>query len=119
MSQENRQLTSRNVLIASSHPLFGLGLRNLLQQRHATGVQVVGMVATLQEALSAIDQLNPDLVVVDYDDDALNRDEFLAHFMGGEKKLRIVFISLKSPDDAIVYDRRTLAASQIENWLEE
>lgn len=110
---------SRRVLIASSHPLFGQGLHRLLQERRQAGVEVVGMVATVDEALAALDQLHPDLIIVDYDDQALNRDEFLARFVEGESKLRVVLLSLHSPQEAIVYDRRTLAASQIDNWLEE
>jgi cytochrome c oxidase subunit 2 len=109
----------RRVLIASSHPLFGQGLRSLLKERHQTGVKVVGMVSNLDEALTALDKLDPDLIIVDYDDEVLNRDEFLARFVEGEKKLRVVLLSLQSGRDAVVYDRRTLAAAQIDDWLEE
>ena len=114
-----RQTKGRRVLIASSHPLFGQGLRNLLKDRHEAGVVVVGMVSSLDQALADLERLNPDLIIVDYDDEALNREEFLARFVEGEKKLRVVLLSLQSPKDAIVYDRRTLAASQIDDWLEE
>jgi DNA-binding NarL/FixJ family response regulator len=109
----------RRVLIASSHPLFGQGLRSLLQERSNAGVEVVGMVANLEQALESIEKLNPDLVIVDYDDRALNRDEFLARFVEGEKKMRLVLLSLQSRRDALIYDRRTLAASQITDWLDE
>lgn len=109
----------RRVLIASGHALFGQGLRSLLQERHTAGVEVVGMVSSLEQALSAIEKLNPDLVIVDYDDEQLNRDEFLARFVEGEKKMRLVLLSLQSGREALVYDRRTLAASQINDWLDE
>ncbi|MEW5870315.1 MAG: cytochrome c oxidase subunit II [Chloroflexota bacterium] len=113
------QTPTRRVLIASSHPLFGQGLRSLLHERRQTGVEVIGMVSNLEEALQAIEQLTPDLVIVDYDDQALNRDEFLARFVEGEKKLRVVLLSLQSSSQAIIYDRRTLAAAKIDDWLEE
>ncbi len=109
----------RRVLIASSHPLFGQGLRSLLRERQGAGVTVVGVVTSLDEALAALEKLTPDLIIVDYDDELLNRDEFLARFVEGEKKLRVVLLSLQSAKEAIVYDRRTLAASQIDDWLEE
>jgi len=111
--------TTRRVLIASNHALFGQGLRSLLKERRQAGVEVVGMVSTVDEALAALDRLHPDLIIVDYDDKDLNRDEFLARFVEGESKLRVVLLSLHSPQEAIIYDRRTLAASQIDNWLEE
>jgi cytochrome c oxidase subunit II len=115
----NSNPKKRRVLIASSHPLFGQGLRSLLNKRQETGVEVVGMVSNLGEAISALERLNPDLIIVDYDDVNLNRDEFLARFVEGEQKLRVVLLSLQSAGNAIVYDRRTLAASQIDDWLDE
>lgn len=110
---------TRRVLIASSHPLFGQGLRNLLNVRQGDRVKVVGMVSNLEQTLQALHDLSPDLLIVDNDDEDLNRDEVLARFVESEKKLRLVLLSLQSSQDAIVYDRRTLAASQIDNWLEE
>jgi cytochrome c oxidase subunit 2 len=109
----------QRILIASSHALFGQGLRSLLLSRQKADVEVVGMVSNLGEALAAIDMLEPDLVIVDYDDKALNREGFLAHFVGSEKKLRVVLLSLQNPEEAIVYDRRTMQASQIDRWLED
>lgn len=109
----------QRALIASSHSLFGQGLLSLFRKRHADQVEVVGMAATLEEALAAIDQLDPDLVIVDYDDETLNRDEFLARFVEGEKKLRLVLLSLAAGEEALVYDRRSMAASQVDAWLEE
>jgi cytochrome c oxidase subunit II len=108
------------ILIASSHPLFAEGLRSLLQRRKETDTVVVGLVSTIDEALAALENLHPDLVIVDYDDERVNRDEFLARFVEGEGRLRVVLLSLREGgDEAIVYDRRTLAASQIEDWLEK
>jgi len=109
----------QRVLIASSHALFGQGLRSLLLARQKSDVEVVGMVSNLGEALAAIDMLSPDLVIIDEDDQALNREGFLARFVGSEKKLRVVLLSLNNPEEAIVYDRRTMAAAQMDHWLEE
>ena len=114
-----KDVNKRRVLIASSHALFGQGLRSLLLERQAAGVEVIGMVTNLGEALEALDRLTPDLIIVDYDDENLNRDEFLARFVEGEKKLRVVLLSLQSGKKALVYERRTLAAAQIDDWLEE
>jgi chemotaxis response regulator CheB len=110
----------RRVLIVSSHPLFGQGLQRLLQARSETDVADVNIVTNVQDAMVAIQQFRPDLVVVDYDDEAVNRDEFLARYVEGERKLRVVLLSLKEGgSEAIVYDRRTMSASQIDDWLKE
>src|SRR3990172_2151884 len=107
------------ILIASSHPLFAEGLRSLLSRRQEKDTAVVGLVSTIEEALAALKKLHPDLVIVDYDDERVNRDEFLARFVEGEGRLRVVLLSLKEGgSEAIVYDRRTMAASQIDEWLE-
>ena len=107
------------ILIASNHPLFAQGLHSLLQKRPEMDTEVVGMVSTIDEVLVALKDLHPDLVIVDYDDELVNREEFLARFVEGEGRLRVVLLSLKEGgDEAIVYDRRTMAASQIEDWLE-
>jgi cytochrome c oxidase subunit 2 len=109
----------QRILIASSHPLFSQGIISLLDKRQEMDTEVVGIVSTIDEALQAIDNLQPDLVVVDYDDDRVNREEFLARYVEGESRLRVVLFSLKEGgDQAIVYDRRTMAASQIDDWLE-
>jgi cytochrome c oxidase subunit 2 len=113
------QARPQRVLIASSHSLFGQGLRSLLETRRKADVVVLGVVASLEEAMAALEKYDPDLIIVDYDDQTLNRDEFLARFVEGEKKLRVVLLSLNEAQEALVYDRRTLAASQIDDWLEE
>jgi cytochrome c oxidase subunit 2 len=108
------------ILIASSHPLFAEGMRSLLHARRPKDAIVVGMVSTIDEALAAIQELHPDLVVVDYDDEKVNREEFLARFVEGVGRLRVVLLSLKEGgQEAIVYDRRSTAASQVEDWLNE
>jgi len=109
----------QRVLIASSHALFGQGLRSLLQSRPRSNVELIGVVTSVEEAMLALERQDPDLIIVDYDDSVLNRDEFLARFVEGEKKLRVVLLSLNEAQDALVYDRRTLSASQIDDWLEE
>jgi cytochrome c oxidase subunit 2 len=107
------------ILIASSHPLFAQGINSLLGKRPEMDTEVVGLVSTIEEALEAIEHLYPDLVVVDYDDDQVNREEFLARFVEGQGRLRVVLFSLKEGgDQAIVYDRRSMAASEIDEWLE-
>ena len=110
---------SQRVLIASNHALFGQGLRSLLEARKGSDVEIIGVVSNLEEAIAALDKQNPDLVIVDYDDQRLNREEFLAHFIEGDKKLRVVLLSLQDGGEAIIYDRRALAATQIDDWFEE
>jgi cytochrome c oxidase subunit 2 len=110
--------TNKRVLIVSSHPLFGEGLKLLLLKRPEADVQVVGITASIEDAMHILDQQEVDLIVVDYDDEKVNKDDFLSHFVGGGNRLRVVLLSLKEGgSNAIVYDRRTMMASQIDEWL--
>ena len=112
----------RRVLIASSHPIFGEGLSCLLEEQWGGEVIVLGQVSDIDEAMDGIDKLNPDVVIVNYDDEIFNKEMFLARFMEKKQELRVVLLSLKDGDEgavATVYDRRTLKASNIGEWLQE
>lgn len=115
----NDTSSPRRVLIASNHALFLQGLRSLLEDRDQSNVEIIGMVTNLEQVLDALNKLNPDLIIVDYDDEVLNREEFLARFVEGENELRVVLLSLQGDSDAVVYDRRNMSASQIDSWIEE
>ena len=54
------------ILIASSHPLFSQGINSLLAKRQEMDTEVVGIVSSIGEALEAIENLQPDLVIVRY-----------------------------------------------------
>jgi len=110
------------VLIASNHPLFGQGLRSLLQERWGDQVCVLGLVRELDQTMQALDEMEPDLLIVDYDDQALNREAFLTRLIHTEHQLRVVLLSLqegRKGSQATVYDRRTMEASRIEEWLDQ
>ncbi len=107
----------QRILIVSGHPLFGAGLRSLLHERGTENAEVVEMAFTTDEAVKSLSTLKPDIVIVDYDDKAVNREEFLARFVAGGGPMRVVLVSLKETGPAVVYDRRTLAVSQVEDWL--
>ncbi|HEB64163.1 MAG TPA: response regulator [Chloroflexi bacterium] len=109
----------RSVLIASNHPLFAQGLQHLFRARSGVEVSVVGVARTLEDARRAIERLKPDLVVVDYDDDQVNREEFLNQFFQGEEQRRLVLLSLQEGGDrGVVYDRRNITLSRVATWLD-
>ncbi len=112
------KVSPRRVLIASKHALFAQGLSSLLQERPQADVVVVGIASSIQEATQMLHAHQPDLLIVDYDDEHFNREDVLARFVEGEGRLRVVLLSLgESGHEAIVYDRRTMVAAQIDDWL--
>jgi cytochrome c oxidase subunit 2 len=107
------------VLIVSSHPLFSEGIKYLIQARLDADVRVVGVVSNVSEAVQTLEKFGVDLVILDHDDHTVNQDEFLLRFVGGKKRLRVVLLSLMDAGStAIVYDRRSMEATQIDDWLQ-
>jgi len=109
----------RRILIVSSHPLFRDGLKSLLHKRDGARVEIVGTARNTDEAIAALKTHYPDLVIVDHDDTSINRDEFLARFIEDQQPMRVVLVSLKETGPVVVYDRRTVAAGQIDDWLND
>jgi len=71
----------------------------------------------MHETLEALETYQPDLVIVDYDDRAMNRTEFLNRFVVGENPMQVVLVSLETTEVVVVYDRRRLTAAEAEAWL--
>lgn len=109
----------RRVLIVSANPLFREGLRKLYAERWGEKASIVGMPTAMAEALTALETHAPDLVIVDYDDKTINREEFLNRFMIGRTPMQVMLVSLKESGHVVVYDRRTLTSAQAENWLND
>jgi cytochrome c oxidase subunit 2 len=105
------------VLIISANPLFREGLRKMYAERWEGKALIVGALTALAEAFSALETQQPDLVIVDYDDKTINRDEFLNHFVAGKAPMQVMLVSLQESGQVLVYDRRTLTSAQAENWL--
>ena len=61
-AEEQRDLQAVRVLLVDDHDLFRTGLRNLLEEQ---GVHVIGEAAAGDEALKAVVELAPDVVVMD------------------------------------------------------
>lgn len=109
----------RRVLIASANPIFREGLRKMCALRWRKKALVVGMPSTLQETLAALETLEPDLVIVDHDDNMINREEFLIGFLAGVVPMRVVLVSLDTTEPVIVYHRQNLTAAQADAWLND
>lgn len=107
------------ILILSHHPMFGDGMRSLLAGQNRAAVEIVQRMDSAHEAMATLQTLRPDVVIVDCDDETINRDEFLARFVESEQPLRVVLVSLKETGPVVLYDRRTLSVAQVDDWLSE
>jgi DNA-binding NarL/FixJ family response regulator len=107
----------RRVLIVSANPLFREGLRKVYAAQWGGRAAITGMPTHMDEALSMLETHQPDLVIVDYDDKTINREEFMNRFVTGESPMQVVLVSLKESGQVVVYDRRLLTFAQAEDWL--
>ena len=71
----------------------------------------------MQETLDYLERHQPDLVIVDHDDTAINRDEFLNRFVVDEMPMKVILVSLASSEPVVIYNRLQLTAAQAEDWL--
>ncbi len=116
MTESDSHAHARRVLIVSANPLFREGLRKLYAERWGEKSATVSLLTTLEEALPAL-ETRPDLVIVDYDDKAINRDVFMKGFVAGEAPMQVMLVSLQESGQVVVYDRRTMTFAQAEDWL--
>ncbi|HEX2980219.1 MAG TPA: cytochrome c oxidase subunit II [Anaerolineaceae bacterium] len=107
----------RRILIVSANPLFAQGLRRLSENWAGRRGEVVSITKNMAETLQAMDTLQPDLVIVDYDDETIYRDEFLSHFVASNRPMQVMLVSLRGGGEVVVYDRQTLTPSQAEERM--
>ncbi|MEW5829371.1 MAG: hypothetical protein AB1846_10815 [Chloroflexota bacterium] len=118
MNEQTRNRPHR-VLIVSANPLFREGLYKFYMHRWGSKAELVGLPSTMEGALEALTLQQPDLVIVDYDDKTITRDEFLNRFVIGESPLKVVLVSLDAAGQVVVFDRKRLTSSQAEDWLND
>jgi DNA-binding NarL/FixJ family response regulator len=88
------------VLIVDDHDLFRAGLRNLLEDQ---GLQVSGEAATGADAVRAVRESAPDVVVMDLNMPAMGGVEATRHIASIAPLTRVVVLTI-SDDDADVMD---------------
>lgn len=116
MTQKDGKPVKR-VFIASANSLFGKGLEKMLRERSSGLVPEIRIAASMAETLTQLEEWQPDLVIVDYDDRTINRSEFLTHFVETDLPMRVMLVSLNASGAVVVYDRQTLTSAQAEDWL--
>jgi two-component system, NarL family, nitrate/nitrite response regulator NarL len=79
------------IVIADEHALFREGLRSLLEEQ--PGFQIVGEAAEGQEVLQLVDQLNPDLLLLDPELPHLSALEALKSIAEKHGKIRMVLLA--------------------------
>jgi len=94
----------------------------MVAERWANRGAEIRLAASMEEAVSAMDEWKPDLVIIDYDDvnkpGVIHREALLSHFISDVRPMQVMLVSLGESGEVIVYDRRTLTPAQAEDWLD-
>lgn len=113
MSPSSEHPRLRRILIVSHHPIFAEGLRHLFN-RVAREVEVVAVVDSLEAAWQVEEEAQPDVMVLDYDDQEIALERCLLHLAQGHRPLRVVLLSLQREADVVVFDRWVLPSESVE-----
>ena len=92
-------LESLRVLLVDDHDLFRTGLRNLLEER---GLHVVGEAATGAEAVRAVRELAPDVVVMDLNMPGMSGVEATRQITGLSPLTRVVVLTISDQDGDVL-----------------
>ncbi|HEV8687415.1 MAG TPA: response regulator transcription factor [Gaiellaceae bacterium] len=87
------------VLIVDDHDLFRTGLRNLLEEQ---GIQVVGEAAAGNEAIRAVRELAPDVVVMDLNMPGMSGVEATRHITGVAPLTRVLVLTISDQDSDVL-----------------
>ena len=107
----------RRVLIASANPLFGKGLEKMIRDEWGQSDAQIHLINSNAELIREMSAWQPDLVIVDYDDKTISRNEFLQKFVGEDFPVQVMLVSLKASGVVVVYERHMLTPAQAGDWL--
>lgn len=88
----------KRVFILSRHSLFGHGVESLLRQE--AELEVVGRETVADRALERIQELQPDVVIVENDDPELDLKPVVMHILNGGSGITVVGLS---PQNNIIH----------------
>src|SRR5437870_1736566 len=95
----------KRLIIVDDHPIFRQGIAQLIN--HESDLEVCGEAETARDALTRIDELQPDLVLVDITLKGTNGIELLKSLKAQYPKLPVLVLSMH---DESLYAERALRA---------
>jgi DNA-binding NarL/FixJ family response regulator len=97
-TEPRRALDSLRVLLVDDHDLFRTGLRNLLEEQ---GVNVVAEAATGGEAVRAVRDHAPDVVVMDLNMPGMTGVEATRHIASASPLTRVLVLTISDQDSDV------------------
>jgi len=102
---DNRRVEARmRVLVVSSSPPFAQGMGEWLREQ--LDVEIVGQESGIEEAAQRIEQLQPDLILLEMDQDARDRSGALMRFLRNGLDTQIIGVNLQDNCISFYYKDR-------------
>jgi DNA-binding NarL/FixJ family response regulator len=99
LASEERGPETLRVLIVDDHDLFRTGLRNLLEEQ---GLHVAGEAASGAEAVRAVREIAPDVVVMDLNMPGMGGVEATRHIAAVAPLTRVVVLTISDEDSDVM-----------------
>ncbi|MEJ2706028.1 MAG: response regulator transcription factor [Anaerolineales bacterium] len=84
-------MTPTRVLLVDDHPVVRAGIRNLLER--APDIKIVGEASDGEEALKMVEELNPDVMLLDMEMPGINGSEVAQQLQKAKSPVRILALS--------------------------
>lgn len=105
MSATTEEISTARILIVDDHPIFREGLRQSIERE--PGLNVCGEAANAEEALRLVDEMKPDLVIVDISLGNTSGIDLIKNLKARDPELPLLVLSMH---DESLYTERALRA---------
>jgi DNA-binding NarL/FixJ family response regulator len=107
-------VTEKRVFIISSYRMFGLGLESILGQNES--IEVIGQEADIDRAIERIEQLTPDVVILDGDEPPYNSMATILAIQKAQSIPKIIGLNLHN-NNLRIYEARQWVARSVEDLV--
>lgn len=85
------------IIIADDHPIFRSGLKQIIEEDE--GIDIIGFAENGEKALEKIDELNPDIALLDIDMPKMTGLQVLKELKKSKSSTKVIFLTVFSSED--------------------
>lgn len=85
------------IIIADDHPIFRNGLKQIIEEDD--GIEIIGFAENGQKALDIIDEMNPEIAILDIDMPKMTGLQVLKELKKSKSSTKIIFLTVFSSED--------------------
>jgi len=105
-----------SIYIISRHPIFGEGIEEMLRRRE--GVEILGVEREISKAIDQIVELQPEIVLIDCNDDQEEISTAMMQILRKGVKAKIIGLDIQS-NSFYVYKREQHEVQRLDDLIQE